>query len=333
MTEIWTLKAVLRSWVLLISEDYELNLRGQPEDNTCIHFAQPRRVENATWANWERILPSAVWDYDVSIRFPARDENEAQAKAWSKIENTAARLSFLGSAPVRVESYGSITNAPESPVKGAQYTTIALTFDQALVAKMPPTISEEEARFLPYMLVRDALATKGRERIERSMHWLQHSHFASTPTDEFMYLMLSFEAVSHLLKEPKPHYWHCQSCEEDITECPKCGASTEWAGSGNLGMREFVCVNLGWSPKEWNEIWELRNYVFHGTQDLSSEQQQSIVKYLQKLEEAVVNALRYLLKLGRKNPPKALRQRGKFYGAKLHVKWTHNKQEGTDPTP
>lgn len=330
MTEIWRLKAVLRSWVLLISEDYELNLGGQPEDNTCIHFAQPRRVENATWANWERILPSAVWDYDVSISFPARDQNEAQAKAWSKLENIAARLSFLGCAPVRVESYGSITNAPESPVKGTQYTTIALTFDQASEGGMPPIISEEEAGFLPHMLVPNALLTEGKERIERSMHWLQHSHFASTPTDEFMYLILSFEALSHLLKQPKPHYWYCQSCDEDVTECPKCGASTEWAGSGNLAMRDFVCAKLAWSPKEWNQIWELRNYVFHGTQDISSEQQQFIVKYLPKLEEAVVNALRYLLKLTRKTPPKALRQRSKFYGAKLHLKWTDNKEEGAE---
>ncbi len=327
MTEIWTLKAVLRSWVLLISESYELNLSGQPEDNTCIHFAQPRRVENATWTNWDHSLSSPVWDYDVSISFPARDENAAQAKAWKKLENIAARLSFLASVPVIVESYGSITNAPEPPVKGVQYTTIALTFDQAWVGGMPPIISEEEAGFLPYMLVPDELVTEGKERIERSMHWLQHSYFASTPIDEFMYLMLSFEAVSHLLKKPEPHYWHCQSCEEDITECPKCGTSTEWAGSGNLAMREFVCVNLGWSPKKWKEIWELRNYVFHGTQDLSSEQQQFIASHLQKLEEAVVNALRYLLKLAPKNLPKALRQRGKFYGAKLHVKWTDNKKE------
>ncbi len=309
MTEIWRLKAVLRSWVLLISEDYELNLSGQPGDSTCIHFAQPRQIENATWVNWEHILPSAVWDYDVSISFPARAENEAQAKAWSKVENIAARLSFLGSAPVRVESYGSITNAPESPVKGTQYTTIALTFDQASEGRRPPIISTEDSEFLPYMLVPDALVTEGKERIERSMHWLQHSHFASTPTDEFMYLMLSLEAVSHLLRPPKLG-----------------------ARSGNPAMRDFVCAKLAWSPKEWNQIWKLRNRVFHGAEDLSSEQQQFITKYLPKLEEAVVNALRYLLKLARKTPPKALRQRGKFYGAKLHVEWTVNKKEGTGPS-
>lgn len=331
MTEIWRLKAVLRSWVLLISEGYELNLSGQPEDSTCIHFAQPRQVENATWTNWEHILPLALWDYDVSISFPARDENEAQAKAWSKIENIAARLSFLGSAPVRVESYGSITNAPEPPIKGHQYTTIALTFDQASEGGMPPIISKEEAEFLPYMLVPNTLVAEGKERIERSMHWLQHSHFASTPTEEFMYLMLSFEAIAHLLKQPKPHYWHCQSCGKDITKCPECGASTQWAGSGNLAMQDFVCTKLAWLPKQWKQIWDLRNDVFHGAQDLSSEQQQFIVKHLPKLEEAVVSTLRYLLNLPRKNPPKSLRQRGKFYGAKLHIKWTDNKREGTGP--
>lgn len=334
MSEIWRLKAVLRSGVLLINEDYELNFRGKPEDNVHIHFAQPRRVENATWPNWDRNLSQAVWDYDVSIRFPARDEKEAEAKAWKKLESIAARLSFLGSAPVVVESYGSITNAPESPVKGAQYTTIAFTFDQAWEGEMPPTINEEAAGFLPYMLVPDDLLTEGGERIERSMHWLQHSHLASTPTDEFMYLMLSFEAVSHLLKQPKQQYWHCQSCDEDIKECPNCGASTEWVGSGNLAMQDFVCRVGKWSPQEWRRVWELRNSIFHGAQDLSSEQQQDIVRHLPKLEQAVINALRYLLKLAQNTPPLVLRPRGRFYGAKLHIEWTDNKkEEGAEPPP
>lgn len=129
MSEMWTLKAVLRSAVLLINENYELDLKGEPGDNISIHFAHPRRVENAMWPNWDRNLSRPVWDYDVSIRFPARDEKEAEAKCWKKLENISARLSFLGSAPVVVQSYGSVTNAPESPVKGTQYTTISFTFE------------------------------------------------------------------------------------------------------------------------------------------------------------------------------------------------------------
>lgn len=175
------------------------------------------------------------------------------------------------------------------------------------------------------MLVPDVLLSKGGERIDRSMHWLQHSHLASSPIDEFMYLMLAFESVSHLLKQPQQQYWHCQSCDEDIKECPNCGASTEWTGSGNLAMRDFVCTVGRWSPGEWKKVWELRNLVFHGAQDLSSKQQQDIVIHLPKLEEAVVNALRHLLKLGRDKPPLTLRPRGWFYGAKLHVGWRKDK--------
>lgn len=316
----------MRSGVLLISDNHELNLRGRPEDNTTIHFAQPRRVGNATWPYWNRSLPCYVWDYDVSIRFPARDENEAQAKAWSKLENIATRLSFLGSAPVTVESYGSVTNAPELPVRGVEYTTIAFTFEQAWVERKPPIIAEKEAKFLAQTLVPDTLAREGGDRIDRSMRWLQHSHLASIPTDEFICLMLSFEAVSHLLiKQPRKRYWHCQSCDKDITECPSCGASTEWAGSGNLAMRDFVRDKLAWSRQQWDQVWELRNYVFHGTQDLSSEQQQAVATHLPKLEEAVVYALKCLLKLPWKAPPQVLRQRGQSYGAKLHARWTPNK--------
>jgi hypothetical protein len=324
MNEMWTLSAKLRSGVLLVGESHDLNLSGQPQDGTEIHFARPKLVENASWPNWNHGIPWPTWDYDVSIRFSAKDENDAQEKSWRKLESIAARLSFLGSAPVTVESYGSVTNAPESLVKGTQYTTISFTLEQAWEGRKPPVISEADAKYLPDILVPEAIAKSGMERINRSMRWLQHSHFAPTPADEFMCLMLAFEAVSHLLKVPKPNYWHCQTCNQDITACPNCGASTEWAGSGNIAMRDFVCDKLGWTTDEWKQVWKLRNSIFHGTHDLSAEQQQITTSYLGKLEEAVVSALKYLLNLPREAPPQALRQRNKFYGAKLRVKWTSN---------
>jgi hypothetical protein len=89
-------------------------------------------------------------------------------------------------------------------------------------------------------------------------------------------------------------------------------------------MREFVCEKLAWSPEQWKQMWELRNFIFHGKHDLSSEQQQAIIGHLPRLEEAVVNALRCLLGLPQDAPPHTLRQRSRFYGAKLHVQWTHN---------
>ena len=86
-------------------------------------------------------------------------------------------------------------------------------------------------------------------------------------------------------------------------------------------MQDFVCTVCRWSVEEWRKVWALRNAVFHGAQDLSSEQQQDIARYLPKLEEAIINALRYLLKIGKDKPPLATRPRNRFYGAKLHLEW------------
>lgn len=188
----------------------------------------------------------------------------------------------------------------------------------------PSIIDNLDARFLGDILVTDPIIAKGEERINRSMRWLQHSYFSSTPIDEFISLMLAFEAISHLLKQPEPRYWYCSSCKKDVVECPECGASTEWAGSGSLAMRDFVCGRLAWPQKKWKTIWKLRNLIFHGSQELSAIQQQTIFTHLGDLEDSVLSALKILLKLPENSPPKTLRQRGMFYGASLHTKWKQN---------
>ena len=139
-----------------------------------------------------------------------------------------------------------------------------------------------------------------------------------------MSLMLAFEAISHLIKPGEPQYWHCSKSDDDIKSCPNCSESTEWTGSGKIRMEHFVTEILGWEKTEWKSIWKLRNLVFHDRHDLTSEQQQSITEHLPKIEEAIVNSLRHLLRVPKNAPPRNLRQRGRFYGAKLYIKWTKN---------
>lgn len=324
MSKLWTLNAELRSGVLLLDENYELHLRGDHDDNSEFVFQFPKEVKNGEWVNWDRIIPSKLWDYKVTHVFSARDEQEATEKAWSALEHMASLLSFISSAPVSIKFYGSVTDAPAVPIPGEQYTTISLTFEQASEMGERPAIQTEGLEFWIKVLMSDPVKMNGFERIARSMRWLQQSHFAKSPVDEFTGLVLAFEAVSHLLKPSGPFYWHCAACDQDVTVCPHCGASTEWGGSGNIGMEWFVTEKLGWESKEWRAIWRLRNQVLHGRHDITRREQQSIVGSLVKLEEAVVNALRFLLNVPSSAPPTALRQRGHIYGAKLHVKWTKN---------
>lgn len=324
MSDLWKLSAEIRSAVLLIDENYTLSLMGELGDETIITFDFPKKAETDVWSNWDHRIPPNIWDYKITYQFRAKDEEEAQARAWKKLENIAALLSFVSSAPVTIKSHGSITNAPEEPIVGNQYTTISLTFDQAWEEKIQPVLESPDIEYLTKIIVPDNLIHEGEERIFRSMRWLQNSHFASSPVEEFMSLMLAFEAISHLITPAGPHYWHCSRCDEDILSCPNCGESTEWAGSGKIGMAHFVIDILGWKKTDWRRIWKLRNLVFHGRHDLTSEKQQSIVSLLPKLEEAVVNALRYLLRVPKQAPPRSLRQRGRFFGAKLNIKWTKN---------
>jgi hypothetical protein len=318
---IWRLTATLRSGLLLISEEKELHLTGRSDDKTQIHFDKPKRIENSTWPNWDHGISYPMWSYNVIIAFEAKEEQEAQEISSRKLDSIAARLSFLGSAPVTVETYGSVTNAPEIPIKGHEYITISHTTDTAWENREIPLVSESQAQTLVNILVPDGLIKDGQERLERSMRWLQHSHFSFTPTDEFISLMLSFEAISHLLRTSKTKYWQCRSCQFEMKECPNCGSSTEWEGSGNLAIEEFLTSKLSWPRSKWQRLWEIRNNVLHARHDLSLNERRNIVEQLPELEVGVVNALRYLLKLPNNAPPLQIRQRSPFHEAVLRVAW------------
>jgi hypothetical protein len=319
MAEIWSLKARLRCWLQLGNSPQPIELRwGQPGEG--IFFGAPQEAPKET-PGWESVEPLPAWDYDVTIRFEAATPEEAQALAWRRLERLAARLSFAACAPVKVLYRGSLTNAPETPVEGVDYLLI-ITPDQQFAQRAERlTIVDQDLPLIGKLLAARILSGTGTDRIDRSLRWLQSSHFASTPADEFVCLMLAFEAISHLLKPGTKRYWHCDSCDRDVQSCPQCGASTEWAGSGNLAMQEFVIQKLGWNKEQWREAWKQRNLLFHGTQDLSHEQQGEIAAQLGPLETAVVTALKVLLRLPPNAPPRAVCQRNPFFDAMLRITW------------
>lgn len=338
MTEIWRLTGVLRSGVLLVAPDYEIAILGSPDSTgrstssepieiVSITFSEPEAVDNAVWPYWNCVL-SHVWDYKVIIQFRANDEQDYLHAAWRKLESIASRLSFLSSAPVIVQHRGNITNAPKEPVPGVQYTTVRRAAEMGSWDEQPLRIALEDIDFLSAFLLRNELQPEGSERVERSMRWLQHSYVSNTPVDEFLCLMLAFEAISHLLKPPDQLYWRCNSCRTLYKACPECGASTARQGTGVPGMRSFVCEKLNWSHAKWNTVWGLRCALVHGDRDLSPTAQSAVVAHLQDLEIAVINALRYVLRLSTKVPPHSSRRRMLFADAYLTLQWHMGEDEG-----
>lgn len=318
----WTHTSTIRSAILIISEEHDINISGNEESNIRVSFSKPSRVDSPEWPAWNNAISIPAWDYNITMQFEAENGEAASKIAWRKIESIAARLSFVGVSPVSILSYGGVTNAPENPEEGKKYTNVIAASQQAFEFNgFLSEIDERETQYLVDLIIPDDLVSVGTERIERSMRWLQQSYLARTPADEFSCLMLAFEGLSNLIKEPEPRYWHCSKCGHDTKSCPNCNESTEWVGSGNIAMQEFVTRNLKWSKKKWKKIWRIRNKIFHGTQDLTRDNQPEISRHNEDLEVAVVNAIRFLLQLPKEAPPKVLRPRVPFGNAVLHIDW------------
>ncbi|TWT50180.1 hypothetical protein Pla22_29210 [Rubripirellula amarantea] len=328
MNESWKLTSTIRSGVLLVDESYGFDLRSEIENHPRIFISKPERIDPSEqeWNGWSN--PS--WKYTVTIIFDATSEKEAEQRARRKLEEFTARLSFLGSIAVEIETYGALTNAPETPEPGKQYTTIVATNGERKAMEDNCVVTMDHAQALTDFLVPDQLLTEGTERLQRSLRWLQNSHVASDPIHEFTCLILAFEALSHLLRKPAPRHWTCSKCHSAMHECPKCGGSTEWVGSGQGSLRHFVCDVLNWTVSDWKKVWKLRNTILHGALDLSSDDQALVHSYLIPLEGAVVNAIRSLLNIPDGWPPTSLRSRLSFSDATLTFKWTASEQDKSD---
>jgi hypothetical protein len=238
-------------------------------------------------------------------------------EAWVALDRVAASLSFGLSAPVIFLNHGSLTNAPTEPLPGEEYTTLVRSRETA--AEVPPPEGGDTD------VVRQAcvnsFVNEGMERVHRSMRWLQQSHYAQTPVEEFICIMIGLEAISGHLGEPPMHRWRCGTCRTETPSCPSCGTPTDRPGTGEAALRRFVCSQLGWPVEEWKAAWKLRNKLVHGHEDVSGSELNRVLSALPRIEHALISALRCILRLPTEAPPRRLRDRNPYYEAVLHVKW------------
>jgi hypothetical protein len=271
-------------------------------------YIQAVRLERPRLVKGWRTTPAA--EYDVDLPLSVAGSEEARKVGLSCLGEVVAALSFLGSAPVEVVNVG-ITDSPAGkPEALHEYTTIFLP--EFFKGEIPPT--KVPAAHAGFLLKRKP------ERVVRALRWVQKSHFANNPVDEFTFLMIALEAVSDLLKGPGVQHWRCRNCDREVVTCPLCGASTESKKSGETAMREFV-ASLGWPSKEWKAVWRWRCKIVHGDADISIDEEHAIRQRLPKVEEAVMMAVKTLTGLPPDHSPKHVRHRLPFSDPQLEVKW------------
>ena len=275
--------------------------------------------ETYEWPGYSRVIPQRAWDYAVKVeRTDERpDAQEVARDSWAALDRIAATLSFGLSAPVIALNHKSATDAPAEPVAGEEYTTLSYT--RETVAEAPPPGGSNIDVLRQACL--NGFVNEGMERVHRSMRWLQQSHYAQTPVEEYICIMIGLEAISGHLGEPPTHRWRCTTCGMETPSCPSCGAATDWPATGEGILRRFVCSQLKWPLAEWKAAWKLRNVLVHGHRDISGAELSEVLRTLPRVEQALIAALRCILRLPAKAPPQRLRDRNPYYDAVLHVKW------------
>lgn len=300
------MKAKIRSGALLSSGDDDFILKGQPPSKLEIRFGKPERIEAPIFPKQALCVKFPHWLYEVTISFEASSPFEARDKGWGKLESLIEVLSFLGSVPVLIEKRGSITNSPESPVKGVEYEAFFHPDEMEVFGENLPVLEEAHIQALTNILVPDELPNDRDGHLERALHWLHHSHFGMTVGDQFASMMAAFEAVSQLLTDTP----------NQTRTCPDCGHSTVSRPSGKFAMGWFVIKHLNWSDEKWNKCWALRSHLLHGGRPKDSE----VGSLLLDVEAAVLNACHKVLKFS--HPILRARARAQFSNAELHVKYT-----------
>lgn len=207
----------------------------------------------------------------------------------------------------------SISTAPAEPLGGVTYKSIIA--------------ADETAAFAPLQLISPHhlgfLLKRRPERLRRALGWLHKSRLAEDIVDEFLSLVVAFESMSGLLKKGRTRFWRCESCGEQVRECPKCGASTESRMSGADALQEFAVRVMGWSHRDWKRVWDLRSKLLHGQADVSpNDRGELLPSLIPTLEGAVVTAIKMLSGLEPGHAPRRLRTRPWFSDAVLHVEWT-----------
>jgi hypothetical protein len=136
--------------------------------------------------------------------------------------------------------------------------------------------------------------------------------------------MLSIEGISKLLGDGSKMFWRCEHCEAQYETCPNCNSSTGREASGSALIRAFLKENLGWTGRQWNDMYAMRSKIAHGDQDLSKKDAIKLASVIHELEMAVIAALKFVLKLSPEALPSSIRKRDAFGGARLHITYTHS---------
>jgi Apea-like HEPN len=298
-------KGTLRSSALILGEDKDCKIVGDANSFSKIYFGIPTKVEDKSFRTWDGVMFSPLYDIPVKLEFNStqneKSEDDLESIGCKKLENLAARISFIASVPVEVlpndglEPLDNGTRVIDGVVHH-QTIFVATEFGQFNSTK---TVNNTGLEMFKGFFYHDKLGKAGHERIERSLRWLLHSYNAHTVIDEFISLMIAFEAISELLNESgeTESFWKCKECEKEFKECPNCGTSTGFDRPGNKRMQDFVVKHLGWSKKQWNDLWSLRSKISHGSKDISFQEEQQVAKSIEPTERAVNSALSFLMGL------------------------------------
>jgi len=300
----WVLKATVRCDAAIGLGQVHIPARQDQRHERigALTLERPRIVEGRRCAR--------ASEFDLKLAVEVASTAEARDVAPRCAEEVCASLAFLASAPAEVRGL-SMTNAPDEPVPGTEYTTVSYADDMKF--QVPPTaVAAADTAFL--------ILPKA-ERVVRALRWMQKSHFSDNALDEFTCLMVAFESLSQLLKEGGTRYWHCSGCGHDVRRCPECGESTESKMSGVDAMREFVVGGLGWSERDWRTAWQWRCRLLHGEADISGDEERAVLPYLPRLEEALIAAIKQVSGLPQDHSPARGRHRVPFSHAHLVVCW------------
>lgn len=99
------------------------------------------------------------------------------------------------------------------------------------------------------------------EAVEASMRWFLKGMSASNPLDAFAGYWLALEALSEPALQ-QPLTMRC--CDLRVERCPGCGQSTYGATGMRARMQQLFTHNLGKDRSYFDEVWMLRNAIFHG---------------------------------------------------------------------
>ena len=333
---IWVHHAKLKSSVVLVHPELTIDLNHSSE-HKIIKFEPPKQItDDERWEGWETSLRS-TWVYSVSIEYKAwvledGSAEDAKIKAHRNLDNLASLMSFLASSPVKVDDYGSTRTPPGEEIAGGTYRLITLDAQLGFTEQQIAVIDETSLRNdLTRLLMSDALSKPGGDRISRSLRWLQRSYEATTPVDDFLCLMLSLEGISligeKMSKGKEKIYWVCNRCKAEYQNCPNCKASTGRVASGSALIRRFLEQKVGWTGKQWNDLWAIRSKIAHGSQDLTKYDQIKLANTLSQLEIATIAALKFVLEIPNESEPKNVRQRSQFTDASLDITFTRPEEE------